>query len=607
LGITMTTCRNCGAPMADVTSLNTADHGQYHIKKCGKCSWKGLYPYPTSGFLREFIPANEETFPSYDEDFEWKLFLTRRYLLDNDKVLLIGECPKKLKSRFLEEKIELTVVSLTEYERLKDCPTNQFDAAFLWYSLDYAKNPRELCEITRRVVKSDGYIGLCTRDCGSYLNKQKRANVFSSGHVNFIDRQGLAGLFRDVFLDEPSSFLFDKYGDSAVVTFGKNADEPSAKPVLKPLICVHYYLFNKLDDATGPRGRVSNTVDHLRALNVQADISLSLNPEAEGYDIVHLFHNSWEPQDGLSQLASAKQYGKKVVISTIYMDMSETRFIDRHLGRIFKTMSPSKMDQHLAALARGELQAGPDFRQKMVNYHTWSLGDDQRALFEMADRLLCFSFTEARQISLNLRISMPYSIVCNSASQDVFGHYGPEAFEEEYGVKDFVIAAGHLEWRKNQLMTLYALREHPEIPMVVIGAEGDPEYAELCRNWANKNTLFISQLKHRHLASAFAAGRVHAQISWIEGIALSSIEAAMSGCTPVVADRAGEIEYYAEHGGYANPGSVESIRKSIVSAWKNHTSEVRSETKKYMQGRYTFERAAEQTLAAYRKALGGEH
>lgn len=600
----MTECRNCKTATRQLSVIATAEHGSYDVRGCLDCKWKGLYPYPNQGFIREFSASNEEQFPSYDEDFEWKLFLTRRYLMDGDEVLHIGTCPPALWDKFKAEKIEVTVVDPFDEQGLENLPAEKFDAAFVWNTLDYVADPKHTCALVRNSLKENAFVATQIRDCGSTLNKKKQVNTFQSGHCNFFEREHIVKLFSDSFGSVPTSVLFDKYGESSVVSFGRLSAVSDLKPEMLPLICVHPFLFNKLDDATGPRGRVINTVEHLRTMNVVADISLSCAPEARGYDIVHIFHNSWLPEDGLSQLTYAKQYGKKVVISTIYMDMSETRFVDKNLGRIFKTLSPTNMERHLSALANGELRAGPLTSQSEPNYYTWSLTDEQRALFEMSDRLLCFSYTEARQISLNLGISMPYSIVNNSASQDVFGHYGPDEFVEEYGVQDFVIAAGHLEWRKNQLMMLYAMREFPEIPLVIVGAQRNDEYSELCKAWAHKNTVFIQQLKHRHLAGAFAAGRVHAQISWIEGIALSSIEAAMSGCTPVVADRAGEIEYYGEFGGYANPGSVESIRRGIVGAWKSHTERVRQDTKSHMRGRYTFEKAASQTLDAYRKTLG---
>lgn len=600
----MTECRNCKATTRPLSVIATAEHGSYDARSCSKCNWKGLYPFPTPGFIREFSTTNEDQFPSYDEDFEWKLYLTRRYLMDGDELLHVGRCPQALLDKFSAEKIAVTVIDPFDEEALAHLPPRKFDAAFIWNTLDYVSNPEYTCLLVKHALKENALVATQIRDCGSTLNKKKQVNAFQSGHCNFFDREHVVKLFSDCFGTLPSSVLFDKYGESAVVSFGHFNEGTCSTPEMMPLICVHPFLFNKLDDATGPRGRVINTIEHLRTMNVVADISLSCAPEARGYDIVHIFHNSWFPEDGLSQLTYAKQYGKKVVISTIYMDMSETRFVDKNLGRIFKTLSPTNMERHLSALANGQLKAGPLTSQSDSNYYTWCLADEQRALFEMSDRLLCFSYTEARQISLNLGISMPYSIVNNSASQDVFGHYGPDEFVEQYGVQDFVIAAGHLEWRKNQLMMLYAMREFPEIPLVIVGAQRNDEYSELCKAWAHKNTRFIHQLKHRHLAGAFAAGRVHAQVSWIEGIALSSIEAAMSGCTPVVADRAGEIEYYGEYGGYANPGSVESIQRSIVGAWKNHNERVRQETKSHMRGRYTFEKAASQTLDAYRKTLG---
>jgi glycosyltransferase involved in cell wall biosynthesis len=130
-------------------------------------------------------------------------------------------------------------------------------------------------------------------------------------------------------------------------------------------------------------------------------------------------------------------------------------------------------------------------------YARWQIEEDQRALLELADRLICFSHAEMRQMSLNLNRTRPFSLVYNAADDETFGVHGPEDFVEAYGVRDFVISVGHVEWRKNQLMLLYALRDCPDIPVVIVGARTDDEYYELCRLWAHKNTRFIPQLKHR--------------------------------------------------------------------------------------------------------------
>ena len=78
----------------------------------------------------------------------------------------------------------------------------------------------------------------------------------------------------------------------------------------------------------------------------------------------------------------------------------------------------------------------------------------------------------------------------------------------------------------------------------------------------------------------------------------------MCGCTPVVADRAGENEYYGDLGYYATPGSVESIRRAVLSAWHNHSPESRKRTAEHVKSRFTFTNAVKMTVDAYRQTIG---
>jgi len=600
----MTNCSYCGSETIHVVNLGAGRSGSLEARECYQCGLASLFPFPDAEFIRHSFEIYQKRFPVYDSNFEWKLFFTRRYFNDGDRVLVIGADSPAMAVAFKKEDIDVVYVNPLNVDSISSFADGEFNAVFIWDGLDFVQNIKRMLSEVKRVVKLEGYVSIRARDSYSRVNIDRGAENFATGQPNFMSRKFILRVYTDFFNDVPHLFMLDTYNDSFIVTLGKSRLSVSKRYDMKVLMLVHHYLFSKLDDATGPRGRVLNTVDMLERYGVNADVSLSLRPRAEGYDIVHLFHNAWETQDGLSQMISAREDNAKVVVSTIYMDPSETNFVINTIEQIFKIPGQDERDAYLNTLAQGKLRAGK-LSQDMRFYAKWNIEEDQRALLEMADRLLCFSYTEMRQMSLNLNSTRPFSIVCNSANDETFGAIGPEAFVQQYGVKDFVIAAGHVEWRKNQLMLLYALRDNPEIPVVVVGAKTDDGYHELCKLWAHKNTIFISQLKHRHLASAFAAARVHALPSWIEGIALSTIEAAMCGCTPVVADRAGEIEYYGEYGYYANPGSVDHIRSSVIRAFRNHTPEIRAKTSEYIKVRYTFRKAVEMTIDAYKKTLGG--
>ncbi len=597
-------CRYCGCDTIVSDSVFTHSGRRYEVRECLECGLSSLYPFPDHSTLKTALRIFRRHLPGYDPGFDWRSFFARRYLDDGDKVLSIGREDGTLQNTFMKENLHLVQCDAFTPDALSCFSDNEFDAVFVEDNIGFVKDLRGFLDQINRILKDSGLVSFRTRDACSRLNRDRGRENYLLGDFNFMGRRFVRTVFRRHFGSIPTCIMQEKFNDSFIVAYGR-LNSGCDRYFMSVLILVHHYLFARLDDATGPRGRVMNTVDMLDRKGVKADISFSLTPYVdENYDLVHLFHNAWETQDAISQMLSVKEADKKVVVSTIYMDMSETNFIINVLGRIFKMPDEDEREAFLEMLARGDLKAGR-LHQKMRFYARWNLEEDQRALLEMADRLICFSYTEMRQMSLNLDRQRPFSIVYNSADDELFGESGPEYFIERYGVRDFIISAGHLEWRKNQLMTLYALRDYPEIPVVVVGAEQDEEYHELCRLWAHKNTIFISQLKHRHLASAFAAARAHVQPSWIEGIALSTIEAAMCGCSPVVADRAGEIEYYGDLGFYVNPGSAASIRKAVLAAYGNNHN-VREETRRFVRERYSFKRAVDMTIDAYRKVLEAE-
>jgi len=600
----MMRCRYCNGETVFVARLHGCGKS-FETRECPACGLSGIYPFPDKSVIKQAMMQYLQHIPAFDPNFDWRLFFARRYLDDGMKVLNIGQKSEILATLFKKENLELVQEDALSHHDLYTFGDDEFDVVFVWDVLGFIKNIREFLKELRRITKKNGYVSIHSRDAFSRVNLSRGMDNYMLGDINFLGRKFICRLYRDWFNDLPRCFTQEIYGDSFITTLGNHNVDRRKQYSMNVLLVVHHYLFAKLDDATGPRGRVLNTIDMLDRYNVKADISLSMSPNVEGYDLVHLFHNAWETQDALSQMIATKECNKKVIVSTIYMDMSETNFIINTINKIFKIADTDEREAYLKVLSSGELRAGNLF-QKMRFYAQWNLEEDQRALLEMADRIICFSYTEMRQMSLNLNRTAPFSIVYNSADDETFGVCGPEFFEEKFGVRDFIIAAGHIEWRKNQLMTLYALRDYPEIPIVIVGANANDEYYELCRYWSHKNTKFITQLKHRHLASAFAAARLHVQPSWIEGIALSTIEASMCGCTPVVSDRAGEIEYYGDLGMYVNPGSVSSIRKAVLKAYQNHTEVVRKKTREYVRSRYTFKKAVEMTIDAYNRVISEE-
>jgi glycosyltransferase involved in cell wall biosynthesis len=598
----MSECRYCRCS-AETIGVARSSGTSLDIVACRSCGLTAFSPSPSPAYRTSHLAPHLGRSPSFDLNFEWRLFLARRSLSDGARALCVGAESPGLREAMAREAVELEQICSINAAELTRFSSASLDAVFIWDVLEFVEDWRAFLGEVRRIVKPEGLVAIRARDCASRLNTSATARYLSSGAPAFFSRAFVRRLYLDIFRSRPCCFFQDQAADSSLVAVGRSRTTPPPDSELDVLFLVHPHLFARLDDATGPRGRVLSTIDKLEERGVSADVSFSLRPVAAGYDVVHLLHDVWETRDTLSQMVTVKPSDARIVLSMIYLDTSETHFVSKVINDIFKIPGAEEREAYLGRLADGTLSAGL-FRQGARCYARWNIEEDQRALLELSDHVICFSATEMRHISKNLHRAPPFSLVYNTASAETFGVASPDVFVERYGVKDFVIQSGHVEWRKNQLMLLYALRQHPEIPIVVIGASANEEYYELCRCYAHRNTIFIPQLKQRHLASAFAAARVHAQPSWIEGISLSTIEAAMCGCTPVVSDRAGEIEYYGDLGHYVNPGSVDSIRRAVLSAYHAHTPTLRERTSARVRSRYTFDHAASMTLDAYRRVLG---
>ena len=72
----------------------------------------------------------------------------------------------------------------------------------------------------------------------------------------------------------------------------------------------------------GDTTQLLKTKEYLEKLGVEVDISLELEPDLTGYDLVHVF-NLMRPQELYLQVRNAKRQHKKVALSTIYGPYAE--------------------------------------------------------------------------------------------------------------------------------------------------------------------------------------------------------------------------------------------------------------------------------------------
>jgi glycosyltransferase involved in cell wall biosynthesis len=193
----------------------------------------------------------------------------------------------------------------------------------------------------------------------------------------------------------------------------------------------------------------------------------------------------------------------------------------------------------------------------------------RRKLYQAVDLLLPNSQAEADQLIRYFQVAPERIHIVPNGAERRFSSADPGPFAEKVGCRDFILYAGRIEPRKNQLTFLRAM-QGVVVPIVVLGnvVPGHEGYFDQCRQAAGPNVKFIAGLPHdgTMLASAYAACGCLVLTSWYETPGLVAIEAAMSG-TPLVLPRGGcAREYFGELATYVTPGDLPGIRRAVLDA-----------------------------------------
>jgi glycosyltransferase involved in cell wall biosynthesis len=279
-------------------------------------------------------------------------------------------------------------------------------------------------------------------------------------------------------------------------------------------------------------------------------------PGLLGYDIVHTFNLACQPED-YGFLNNAIMQRKPMVISALIKD--QKRFFAKalHAARVFKKY-----------IEQGQ---SPELYEKLIaekpdTIYTQRPGSELTARY--ADRVIVSGATEEEYIKKQYPFAK--TAIVPIGAGEIKNDAPAALFEKEFGVKDFVLCVAPLEIENNQLMLLKAL-EDEEIPVVMIGGEAtaQPEYAQLCRKMKRRgSTIIIGSLSQEMLASAYRAARVHCAPGWYELPGLTTLTAALYGCAVVASSWGCISDYLGGYGEYAEPGSPQSIKLSVLKAFQ---------------------------------------
>lgn len=350
---------------------------------------------------------------------------------------------------------------------------------------------------------------------------------------------------------------------------------------------------------TAPGGdttQLLKTKEYLEKLGVKVDISLDLEPDLTGYDIVHVF-NLMRPQELYLQVRNAKRQNKKVALSTIYGPYVEYEKKARGgiLQLINQILSITQIE-YLKVIARAILN-------KEISKGTWIYilnGHKrlQRKIIKMVDVFLPNSHSEMQRVEKDFKVhNLNYVSIPNAVDITKFDYDKTIIRPENEKYKDCILCVSRVEGRKNQLNVVRAAKELP-YKFVFIGKAGANfvKYMEQCIKEGSKNCEFLGQIEHEQLPEFYKLCRVHILASWMETPGLSSLEAGVMRSNVVVTKKGDTEDYFEDMAFYCEPDNIDSIKNAIIKAYQ---APFKKQLEQKIKNEYKWEDTARETLKGY--------
>src|SRR3989344_2317328 len=178
---------------------------------------------------------------------------------------------------------------------------------------------------------------------------------------------------------------------------------------------------------------------------------------------------------------------------------------------------------------------------------------------------------------------------------------------------DYILSVGTLQPRKNFTRLIEAFSriasKYPPLTLVIVGKKGwlYEEILEAPKKYGVEDRVkFLDFVKDDQLPSLYKNAKVFALPSLYEGFGLPVLEA-MSFGTPVVVSNVSSLpEIAADAGIYVYPEDVESIAKGLIEALEGKSRDARARAAKTQVKKFTWEKAARQTLEVLEKVGSGQ-
>ncbi len=178
---------------------------------------------------------------------------------------------------------------------------------------------------------------------------------------------------------------------------------------------------------------------------------------------------------------------------------------------------------------------------------------------------------------------------------------------------DYILSVGTLQPRKNFVRLVEAFStiapQYSGLSLVIVGKKGwlyEDILAAPKKFEVEDRVKFLDFVGDNELPALYKNAKVFTLPSLYEGFGLPVLEAMSYGCPVVVSKTSSLPEIAGEAGIYVDPEDVESIARGLVDALEGKSAEVRSRAAKVQVAKFTWEKAAKQTLEILEKVGKGE-
>ncbi|MCX6660890.1 MAG: glycosyltransferase [Candidatus Bathyarchaeota archaeon] len=309
----------------------------------------------------------------------------------------------------------------------------------------------------------------------------------------------------------------------------------------------------------------------------------------EEFDIVHIFKPTSFPAESLSICRYAKRRGVRIVVSPIFFRTGDG--IDEHLPFTQNLLYHSR-------LAFNDLVTSLPYVRELDPYA------QVQELLRQSDSILPNTRAELESIMLTFE-GLPrekFSLIPNGVDER-FAYGDSRLFKERYGMDEIILFVGNIEPRKNLLRLIRSFKKSRlQANLVIIGKEGDFEYANRCKKEASDRVFFLGALPHDSeiLVSAYKAARVLVLPSLFETPGLAALEGGLAGANIVVTEFGGTKEYFGDMASYVNPTDVDGIAEALSKSFKSPKN---LRLSNHISAQFLWENVARKTLVAYKSIL----